>query len=70
MLFCRWTSSVKEYLFHFAGVVKEELDGRNSPWRIHEIPRVIISGRRARRVTASVFLKRKLRRERPVDPRQ
>jgi hypothetical protein len=25
---------VKEYLVHFVGVVKEETDGRNSPWRI------------------------------------
>jgi hypothetical protein len=27
-LFCRWTGSVKEYLVHFTGVVKEESDGQ------------------------------------------
>jgi hypothetical protein len=26
--FCKWISSVKEYLIHFVGVVKEEMDGR------------------------------------------
>jgi hypothetical protein len=36
---------VKDYLVHFVGVVKEELDGRNSPWRIREVPRAVRSCR-------------------------
>jgi hypothetical protein len=45
MLFCRWTSSVKEYLVHFTGVVKEESDGQNSPWRIREVLEAVRSCR-------------------------
>jgi hypothetical protein len=48
---------VKEYHVHFAGVVKEESDDRNSPWRSREVPRAVRSCRGARRVTASVFSK-------------
>jgi hypothetical protein len=32
----------------------------NSPWRIREVPRVVRSYRRARRVTTSVFLSARL----------
>jgi hypothetical protein len=53
--FCRWTSSVKEYRVHFTGVVKEESDGRNSPWRIREVPRAARSCRGVRRVTESIL---------------
>jgi hypothetical protein len=38
---------VKEYLVHFAGVVKEALDGQNSPRGIHEVLRVVRSCRGA-----------------------
>jgi hypothetical protein len=47
---------VKEHFVHFAGIVKEEFDGRNSPWRIREVPRAVGSCRGARRITVSVFL--------------
>jgi hypothetical protein len=30
---------VKEHFVHFAGIVKEKLDGRNSLRGIHEVPR-------------------------------
>jgi hypothetical protein len=56
---------VKEYLVHFVGVVKEELDGRNSPWRIHEVPRVARSCRGAGKLR-QVFFKCKLRRNQTV----
>jgi hypothetical protein len=46
---------MKEYRVHFAGVVKEESDGRNSPWRIHEVPRAVRSCRGVRRVTESIL---------------
>jgi hypothetical protein len=36
---------MKEYLVHLVGVVKEELDGQNSPRRIREISRAVISCR-------------------------
>jgi hypothetical protein len=52
---------MKEYLVHFVGVVKEELDGRNSPWRIREIPRAVRSCRGAGKLR-QVFFKCKLRR--------
>jgi hypothetical protein len=56
---------VKEYLVHFVGVVKEELDGRNSPWRIHEVPRAVRSCRGAGKLR-QVFFKCKLRRNRTI----
>jgi hypothetical protein len=34
-------------LVHFTGVVKEALDGWNSPWRIHEVLRAVRSCRGA-----------------------
>jgi hypothetical protein len=37
-VFCRRTSSVREHFVHFAEITKEEIDGRSSPWRIHEVP--------------------------------
>jgi hypothetical protein len=54
---------MKEYLVHSIGVVKEELDGRNSPWRIHEIPRAVRSCRGVGRLR-KVFFKCKLIRPR------
>ena len=42
-----WTSFAREYFVHFAGIVKEEFDGWNSPWRIHEVLRAIRSYRGA-----------------------
>jgi hypothetical protein len=56
---------VKEYLDHFVGVVKEELDCPNSLWRIREVPRVVRSCRGAGKLR-QVFLKCKLRRNRTV----
>jgi hypothetical protein len=47
---------VKEYLVHFTGVVKEALDGQNSPWRIHEVSRAVRSYRGERRIMVIVFL--------------
>jgi hypothetical protein len=52
---------MKEYLVHLVGVVKEELDGRNSLWRIREIPRVVRSCRGVGKLR-QVFFKCKLRR--------
>jgi hypothetical protein len=43
-------------LVHFIGVVKEALDGQNSPWRIREVFEVVRSCRGARRITVSSFL--------------
>jgi hypothetical protein len=45
MLFCWWERFTKEHFVHFAGIVKEELDGRNSARGIHEILRTIRSCR-------------------------
>jgi hypothetical protein len=53
---------VKEYLVHFAGIVKKELDGRNSPWRIREVSRAVRSCRGAGKLR-KVFFKCKLRRD-------
>jgi hypothetical protein len=36
---------VKEHFVHFAGIVEEEFDGWNSPWRIHKILRAVRSSR-------------------------
>jgi hypothetical protein len=56
---------VKEYLDHFVGVVKEELDCPNSLWRIHEVPRVVRSCRGAGKLR-KVFFKCKLKRNRTI----
>jgi hypothetical protein len=45
-----WTSFAKEHFVHFAGIVKEEFDSRNSPWRIHKVPRTIRSYRGVRKL--------------------
>jgi hypothetical protein len=34
-------SSSGRTLVHFAGAVKEEMRGQNSPWRIHEVARAV-----------------------------
>jgi hypothetical protein len=34
---------MKEHFAHFIGIVKEELDGQNSPWRICEVQRAVRS---------------------------
>jgi hypothetical protein len=47
---------VKEHFVHFAGIVKEEFDGQNSSWRIHEVPRAIGSCNGERRIMVTVFL--------------
>jgi hypothetical protein len=49
-VFCRRTSSVREHFVHFAEITKEEIDGRSSPWRIHEVPEAVRSCRGARRL--------------------
>jgi hypothetical protein len=53
---------MKEYIVHLKGVVKEKLGGRNSSWRIHEIPRAVRSCRGAGKLR-QVFFKCKLRRD-------
>jgi hypothetical protein len=35
------TSSERRYHVHFTEIVNEEIDGRNSPWRIREFPEAI-----------------------------
>jgi hypothetical protein len=53
---------MKEYVVHLVGVVKEELDSQNSPWRIHEIPRAVRSCRGAGKLRQA-FFKCKLKRD-------
>jgi hypothetical protein len=52
---CKKINSIRGYCVHFVGVVKEALDGRNSPRGIHEVSRTVRSCRGARRFTGSVF---------------
>jgi hypothetical protein len=54
-LFCWWTSFVKDILVHFTEVVKEALDGRNSLWRIREVPRAVRSCRGAGELRQEFF---------------
>jgi hypothetical protein len=49
-LFHRRTSLERRYRVHFAEIIKEEFDGRNSPWRIHEILETVRSCRGERRL--------------------
>jgi hypothetical protein len=42
-------------LVHFVGVVKDELDGRNPPWRIREVPVAIRSCRGAGKLRKAFF---------------
>jgi hypothetical protein len=56
---------MKEYLFHLVGVVKEELDGRNSPWKIREILSDVRSSRGTGKLQ-QVFSECKLRRNQTV----
>jgi hypothetical protein len=44
-VFRRRTSSERRYRVHFAEIVKEEIDGRNSPWRIREVLEAVRSCR-------------------------
>jgi hypothetical protein len=53
---------VKEYIVHLVGVVKEELDDRNSPWRICEILRAVRSCRGVGKLQKE-FFKCNLRRD-------
>jgi hypothetical protein len=52
---------VKEHFVHFVGIVKEELDGRNSPWRIREVPRAVRSCRGAEELRFKTFASRFMR---------
>jgi hypothetical protein len=49
-LFCWWTSFREEHFVHFAEIIKEEFDGQNPPWRIHEVPEAVRSCRGAGRL--------------------
>jgi hypothetical protein len=59
---------VKDHFAHFPEITKEEIDGRSSPWRIHEVPEAIRSHRGARRLWC-VFSKCKYRENRAVGSR-
>jgi hypothetical protein len=49
-LFRKRTSSIREYDVRFARIIKEVLDGRNSPREICKVPRAIRSCRGARKL--------------------
>jgi predicted metal-dependent hydrolase len=49
---------VKEHFVHFAGIVKEELDGRNSLWRIREVSRAVGSCKGAEELRFKTFASR------------
>jgi hypothetical protein len=60
-VFCRRTSPVREHFVRLTEVTKEEIDGRSSLWRIHEVPEVIrscIGVRKLQKHSSSVKLGR------------
>jgi hypothetical protein len=56
-VFCRKTSFVREHFVHFVGIIKEEFDGRNPPWRIHEVSEAVKSCKGARKLWWVFFLR-------------
>jgi hypothetical protein len=49
---------MKQHFIHFVGVVKETLDGQNSPWRICEVLRAVGSCRGAGELWFKTFASR------------
>jgi hypothetical protein len=52
---------VKENFVHFVGIVKEEFDDQNSPWRIREVSRAVRSCRGAGELLFKTFASRFVR---------